>query len=255
MMRRMLASLLLLGLLAAAAPFDPFGLATIDERPGAAVPMDMLFHDAAGNRVTLRQLAGGRPILLAPVLHDCPNFCGVTLDGLLAARERAGPGARPAAVVAFGIDPRETPAAARSDLGRLGARHPASIGDVAALTGDAVSIAEVTDALGYRYAFDPRIGQYAHVAATAVLTPNGRLVRWLYGIAPRPDLLRAAVEDAAAGRTGGFVERLILLCYHYDPAQGRYGLAIDRLLKLGCLLTVALLAAFILISRRRERQA
>ena len=125
-----------------------------------------------------------------------------------------------------------------------------------ALTGPAPAIRRVADALGYRYAYDPRIGQYAHVAAAAVLTPDGRLVRWLYGIAPGPAALGAALADARAGRTGGgIVDRLILLCYHYDPEQGRYGLAIDRLLKAACIATVLALLAWFLVQRRREKPA
>jgi len=253
--KRRLLTLIMLPALSAAAPFDPFGVATIDERPGVSVPLETRFRDPSGHDVALREIAAGRPFLLVPVLHDCPNFCGVTLDGLLAARERAGPATRQAPVIAFGIDPQETEAATRRSLEKLAARHPAAMGRVFAVTGTAAAIGRVTSALGYRYAYDPRIGQYAHVAATAVLTPDGRLVRWVYGIAPQPTLLRASLADAAAGRTGGVIDRLILLCYHYDPVEGRYGFAIDRLLKLGCLLTAAALGAFIIASRRRELRA
>lgn len=239
--------------LIAAAPFDPFGEATIIERPGAAVPLGGALLDADGRPTSLAVLGAGRPMLLVPVLHDCPNFCGVTLDGVLDAWRAAG---NPrVALIAFGIDPRERPQAARGDLDRLFARHPDASGKVAATTGDARTIGTVTQALGYRYAFDRRIGQYAHVAATAVLTPDGHLVRWLYGIAPKPETLRAALADAQAGRTGGVVDRLILLCYHYDPTQGRYGLAIDRILKAACIATVLALALVILALRRRERRA
>lgn len=251
-MRRRLA--MLAPLLIAAAPFDPFGTATIVERPGAAIPLDGRFTDAGGHATTLRAAAAGRPILLAPVLHDCPNFCGVTLDGLLAAVATVAPRPGDVAVIALGIDPREGPAQAAASLRRLAKRQPGAP-RVTALTGSDAAIRQVTDALGYRYAFDPRIGQYAHVAAVAVLTPDGHLSRWLYGIAPRPQEVHTALADARAGKTGGIVERLILLCYHYDPSQGRYGLAIDRLIKVACLATVGVLGLALLTMRRRERRA
>lgn len=251
-MRRRL--LLILPLLVAAAPFDPFGAATIDDRPGAVIPLDDIFRDQTGRAVTLRQVAAGRPILLAPVLHECPNFCGVTLDNLAGAVEQAAPAPNSAAVVAFGIDPREGRAAAAADVRKIAADHPGAGARIIALTGPAPAIRHVTDALGYRYAFDPRIGQYAHAAALAVLTPDGHLSRWLYGISQKPADLSAALADARAGRSGGIVDRLILLCYHYDPQQGRYGLAIDRLLKVACAATVLALLASFLLQRRRERK-
>jgi protein SCO1/2 len=111
----------------------------------------------------------------------------------------------------------------------------------------------VTEAIGYRFAYDPRIGQYAHAAATAVLTPDGHLSRWLYGLAPEPAELTAALADARQGRTGGWVRRLSLLCYHYDPATGRYSLAIGWLLRGAGLLTAASLLLFVSLARRREQ--
>src|SRR5262245_14098479 len=109
-MRRFLSLFLLLAMTAGAAPFDPFAVAGIDERPGASIPLDRTIVDERSARRTLAAIAGGRPILLVPVQHDCPNLCGVTLDGLAAAMKSAA--VKPdvdAAVIAFGIDPRETP--------------------------------------------------------------------------------------------------------------------------------------------------
>lgn len=246
--------LLTLPLLLAAAPFDPFGAATIDDKRGAAVPLDDMFRDQMGRPVTLRQVAAGRPILLAPVLHDCPNFCGVTLDNLAAAVEKAAPSASSAAVIAFGIDPREGPVAAATDVRKIAASHPGAGARIVALTGSEAAIRHVTNALGYQYAFDPRIGQYAHAAAVAALTPDGHLSRWLYGIAQKQADVVAALADARARRSGGIVDRLILLCYHYDPEQGRYGLAIDRVLKAACAATLFLLLAYVLLQRRREKR-
>lgn len=252
-------ALLLLALFVAAPasaqePFDPFGVARIDERPGARIPLDLAFTDARGRPTTLRAIGEGKPILLAPVLHDCPNFCGVTLAGLAqaVAAQPLRPG-RDFAVVAFGIDPDETADAAADDLARLRATSAgATMRSAEALVGGRQAIRRVTDVLGYRYAWDDRIGQYAHVAAVAVLTPDGRLSSWLYGLAPDPQVLTRAIATARAGRTGSWVEQLLLLCYHYDPATGRYTPAIENILRLAAAATLLALALLVLRLRKRH---
>lgn len=251
-MKRFL-SLLLMALLPGIAHgqtgFDPFGEARIDERPGALVPLDAPLLDEHGRPTSLRKIADGKPMLLAPVLHDCPNFCGVTLAGLTDAI--AGQGLRPGkdfALVAFGLDPHEDPKAAAGDLSRMAARH--AIGPATATTGPADSIHAVTDALGYRYAWDARIKQFAHVAGVAVLTPEGRLSGWLYGISPRPEAVTRAVAAARVEQPAPIGERLRLLCFHYDPATGRYTPAIDLFLKGAAFATVATVVVLLLRLRK-----
>lgn len=255
---RLAAPLALLTAAWAERPFDPFTAATIEPKPGAQVPLDLSFRDEQDRSVSLRELGGGKPVVLAPVLHECPNICGVTLGGLADAvagqTYRAGPDFR---IIAFGIDPRETPAEARKALAALDERTSADAiaGGVHAVTGSPMDIAAVTDALGYRYGWDESIRQYAHVAAAAVLTPDGRLARWLYGLAPEPRDLRLALTEAGEGRVGGFGDRLLLLCYHYDPVTGRYSPLIWSLLRLGGIGTALLLLGSILVALRRERRA
>jgi protein SCO1/2 len=243
--------LLLLMLLASPAlALDPFRDAGIDRRADGAVPMDIPFREADGTLTTLRRIAEGRPILLAPVQHDCPNLCGLTLAGLVQAiGAQAFAAGRDFAVVAFGIDPKEGPAAAQAAVDRLGAPFP-----IHALTGAETDIAAVTDGLGYRFAWDPALAQYAHVAAVAVLTPDGRLARWLYGVAPAPTDLSLALTEAGEGTVGDWADQLLLLCYHYDPETGRYGPLVWTLLRLGGGLTVAAAGAFMLLALRRERR-
>lgn len=235
-------------------PNDPFKAASIVERPGAPIPLDRPFVTAAGKAVTLRQLAAGKPLLITPVQHECPNICGVTLAGIAAAidgQARYRPG-RDFAIVALGIDPREGPAQARDGLNRLAAQRPDAIWRPVALTGGERSIEAVTSALGYRYAWSDQLGQYAHLSATAVLTRDGRLSSWLYGLAPTPAQLDAALAQASAGRSGGVMQQLLLLCFHYDPQTGRYSLAIVKALRLAGIATVLLIAlGLLLLSRRR----
>jgi protein SCO1/2 len=250
--------LLLLLLLSIAAPvlaFNPFQSTGIDRKPDVVVPLDIPFTDETGRRITLRALGADRPILLIPVLHKCPNICGVTLSGVTdaIAAQRYRPGSD-FSLIAFGIDPKETPAVAASSLVELRRRFPKMAGAVHALTGDEPSIHAVTDALGYRYAWDSSIKQYAHLAATAVLTPDGHLSRWLYGLAPAGNDLNLALTEAGQGRIGTWTDQLLLLCYHYDPVTGRYSPLIWLALRLTGGATVALILALIGTALWRDRR-
>jgi protein SCO1/2 len=253
-MKHLLLFLLLL-MPAPAVAFNPFEATGIDRRPDAVVPVDLVFNDEAGRKVTLGQLSGGKPIVLVPVLHKCPNICGVTLAGLMdaVAAQSYRPG-RDFTLVAFGIDAREKPAAAAASLADLRKRFPKLAADAHALTGDAKSIRAVTGALGYRYAWDADIGQYAHLAATAILTSNGHLSRWLYGLAPAANDLNLALTEAGHGRIGSWTDQLLLLCYHYDPATGRYSPMIWLALRLTGGATVLFILAFIAASLWRDRR-
>jgi len=242
----------------AEAPFDPFARTGIDHKADARVPMDAPLRDAEGRETTLRALAAGKPLLLAPVLHDCPNICGVTLSGLAqAVRAQEYEAGRDFAVVAFGIDPREGDAQASAALHALGEAFPAltASGGIHATTGAAETIAAITDAIGYRFAYDERIGQYAHVAAVAVLTADGRLARWLYGVTQDPTDLHLALTEAGRGEIGGWTDQLLLLCYHYDPATGTYGSTVRTLLRVGGCLTVLGLGGFVVLAVRRDRRS
>lgn len=247
---------LVLFCLPAAAAFDPFSSAGIDPRPGAAIPMSLSFTRADGKKTTLKEIANGKPVLLAPVLHRCPNICGVTLAGLMqaVAAQKYRPG-EDLAVIAFGIDPKEGTDAAQEDLHEMRKRFPKlSAEGVYALTGSEENIRSVTDALGYRYAWDDGLGQYAHIAAVSVLTPDGHLSRWLYGVAPSPEDVRLALTDAGGGSIGSFTDQLLLLCYHYDPETGEYSSVIWGALRIAGGVTVALGGIALAVALRRERR-
>jgi protein SCO1/2 len=234
------------------APFNPASLASVSAPPFARAPMDLAFTDQHGRVVTLGQLAAGRPLVLAPVQHDCRNLCGLTLEDLRTSLAslplRAG---ADFSVVAFGIDPREAPADAAHSAARLGG--PDAPG-VEALVGSASSEAAVTQALGYRYTWMPAIGQYAHMAAVAVLAPDGRLVRWLPGLGIKPAELNAALADARRGDTPGISDEIRLLCFHFDPSTGRYTLAIWRLIQWAAGGAAALIAGGVGLALWRERR-
>jgi protein SCO1 len=258
MIARLLAALAILALgTAAVDPNDPFKAASIVERPGAPIPLDGAFVAADGKPASLRQIANGKPLLIVPVQHECPNICSVTLAGIASAidgQTRYRPG-QDFTIVALGIDPREGPSQARDDLHRLAQARGKAAWQPFALTGDDKAIHAVTDALGYRYAWSDQLRQYAHLSGTAVLTPDGKLSSWLYGLSPTPAQLDRALAQAAAGRSGGLMQQLLLLCFHYDPQTGRYSLAITKALRLAGIATVLLMGLAILLLARRRRAA
>ncbi|HEY3800864.1 MAG TPA: hypothetical protein VGL58_21125 [Caulobacteraceae bacterium] len=224
----------------AAALVDPAALAAVSPPPFARAPMQAPFRDQHARSVTLAELAAGRPLVLIPVQHQCRNLCGLTLADVHSAL--AGQALTPGAnfeVVALGIDPRETPADAAQSAARLGG---ADAPGVAALVGDAASDAAVTQALGYRYTWIAATGQYAHMAAIAVLTADGRLVRWLPGLGVKPAALQAALHEAEHGDAPGLGDEIRLLCFHFDPSSGRYTLAIWRLIQCAAGMTATLVA-------------
>jgi protein SCO1/2 len=255
-MRLVLALLLIVLGAPSALAFDPFAKTGIDRRPNAAVPLDTLFRDETGRTLTLRAAGEGRPILLVPVVHRCPNICGLTLAGIgEAVQLQKFASGRDFTLVAFGIDPREGPAEAAQSIDGLRQNFRTLQAGVHGLTGDAASIAKVLKPLGYRYDWDGDLNQYAHIAAVAVLTPDGRLSRWLYGITPDPTDVRLALTEAGEGKVGSWTDQLLLLCYHYDPKTGRYGPLIWTLLRVAGGATALLGLAWIGLAVRRERRA
>jgi protein SCO1/2 len=249
--------LVVFSLSAVAAPFNAFEAAGIDRRPDAHVPLDAMVQDETGRNISLRALGSGKPIVLIPVQHQCPNICGVTLGGVASAIL-----AQPYklendfSLITFGIDPKEASRESAASLKDLQVRLPelAARGGLHAVTASPEITKAVTDALGYRYAWDEQLGQFAHIAATAVLTGDGRLERWLYGLNPDPLDLRLALTEAGEGRIGSWGEQLLLLCYHYNPKTGQYGSLVWLMLRIGGGLTVAILLTLLLRAFVRERR-
>jgi protein SCO1 len=240
---------------AAGAPLDVLAAASIEPgRLGVTVPSDVVLEDATGRQVRVGDLLGRRPVLLAPVDYDCKNICGFTLAGLLAALGELEwrPGREYDLLVAS-IDPASTAADAKAAREKQLARFEGLAGrGVRFLAGDASAL---TSALGFRYGYDAKTDQYIHPAAVAVVTPEGRLSRWLYGYPFEASDLRLALVEAGGGTIDTLRDAFWLLCYGYDPATGKYSAAIDRLLEAGGGLTVLLLGGFVLVMLRRERRA
>jgi protein SCO1/2 len=229
---------------------------TIEQKLGDAVPGDAAFTDEQGRQVRLSDYLGRRPVLLNFVYYECPMLCTLVLNGVVRALRTMDfePG-REFEIVTVSIDPRETPALAKAKkeeylqaYGREGAGDAWHF-----LTGPQESIDRLTQAAGFRYAWDDATGQFAHASGIMLLTPQGRLHRYFYGVEYAPRDLRLGMVEASQGRIGTKADALMLYCFHYDPATGRYGLAVMTLLRVIGLGTVAAIAGFVLLMLRRDR--
>jgi protein SCO1/2 len=232
------------------AVFDRVG---IDQRLDAAVPRGLTFTDAAGARVELDPLMASGPVLLALVYHRCPNVCGLNVAGLIdALNELELRSGRDFSVIVASIDPEEGPAEAAKAKSEALKRYEGTAVGWHFLTGPAV--AALADAVGFRYAYDAAIDQYAHPAASLLLTPDGRISAYLYGLRPDPNDLRLGLLQAGGGRSGSIMDRVLLLCYRYDPETGRYTNRVMGALQVGGVLTVLGMAGFAGRSLLRERR-
>lgn len=242
----------------AAKNFDPFAAIGLDGGTGAAMPADAIFRDARGNAVRLGSYFSKRPLVVVPVYYRCPNVCGTTLSWLFAdlndLPQRPG---RDYELVVFSIDPGEGPADA-ADARSKAAAMSSSIANskgVHFLVGSKQSVAALTEALGFRYRWDADLQQYAHPVGVAILTPDGRLSRWLYGFSYGADELTGALIEARGGNPQlSFGQRLLLLCHAYDPITGKYTGAVWTGFRIGGGLTVAGLIGLVSVSLARQRR-
>ena len=231
----------------------------IDQHLSEPLPLDAKFKDEQGKDVALGDyLHSGRPVLLAIVYYDCPMLCTQVLNGMTSAlgvlKFSAG---KEFEVVAVSIDPRETPeiAAAKKKTyiqryGRAGAENAFHF-----LTGKQDAITAVTKAAGFRYVWDERSQQFAHASALILVTPEGRIAQYYYGIEYSPKDMRLGMIEASKDKIGNLADQVVLFCYHYDPTTGKYGAMLMNLVRAGGALTVLLLAGFMFISIRHENHA
>jgi len=244
------------GMTASAVP-APLREIGFDQNIGDLVPLDTAFLDETGRAVRLGDYFGKRPVVLVFAYYDCPMLCTLVINGLSSALNILSlePG-RDFEIVTVSFNSRDTPASAAAKKAVYLERYKRA-GAVAGwhfLTGDQPSIDRVTTAAGFRYVWDDATKQFAHPTGVMVLTPDGRLARYLFGIEYGPRDLRFALVEASAGKVGSPVDALLLYCYHYDPMTGRYGLAIMRAVRLAGAVTVLALGTFIFIMVRRERR-
>jgi protein SCO1/2 len=228
---------------------------TFKQRLGEQLPLDARFTDESGDRVTLGDyFKSGRPVVLAFVYYRCPMLCTQVMNGISSALTAMPftPGTD-FDVVLVSFDPRDTPADA-AEKKRTHLQYWSKEATAAGwhfLTGDEATIRRVTSAAGFTYRWDDRLQQFAHVSGVLVATPGGRLSRYFYGIEYSAKELRLALVDSGEGRVGSVIDELLLYCFHYDPEAGRYGAVVMNLIRLGGVVTLAVMAGFFLLSRRR----
>jgi protein SCO1/2 len=227
-----------------------------DQNLGARIPADITLRDEQGREVRFGDLTGPRPLVLTLVYYECPMLCTLTLNGLMSALETLSftPG-REFDVVTVSFDAREGPelAAAKKKAyldkyGRPGAETGWHF-----LTGDAAQLERLTKAVGFRYAWDEETRQFAHPAGVMVVTPDGVIARYLYGIEYAPRDLRFGVIEASQNKIATALDRVALTCYRYDPMTGKYGLLTLRLVQAGGIATLLALGTFITVMRRRDK--
>ncbi len=239
------------------APSGPLAAADLLQQLGSRVTMDLSFRGERGEPVTLREAAGGKPFILALVYYRCPMLCNLILGGLLETLTALGPSAGgPFNVVTVSFDPREGPdlAAAKKANYLRSYRRPTAESGWRFLTDGAGSAERLCRETGFRISYDPATGQYAHASAILVLTPDGRVSRYFPGVAYPARDLRLALVEASAGKIGTVSDRLLLICFRYDPATGKYTLAVWRILRAAGAATVLGIALLLVrLSRRGGR--
>jgi protein SCO1/2 len=228
----------------------------IDQRLNHHVPLDLPFVDENGKEVRLGDFFGKRPVLLALVYYECPMLCTQVLNGVTGALKAISfDVGKEFDVVAVSINPKEGPGLAsqkkQAYVERYGRAQTAAGWHF--LTGREENIQTLAAAVGFRYVYDEEIKQYAHGAGVELITPKGVIARYYYGIEYSPRDIRLGVIEASEERIGSPIDNVLLLCYHYDPATGKYGAAAIRMVRIGAVLTMAAFGTFLIVSLRRER--
>lgn len=234
----------------------------IDQHLGEQLPLDLPLRDEQGKTVKLGKFFHDKPVVLMLVYYRCPMLCTQVLNGFLkssqAVKFTIG---KDYEVVTVSFDPRETAELAadkKAAYVRAYRRDGASAG-WHFLTGSEESITRLTEAVGFRYRYDAKSDQFAHASGIVIATPKGQLSRYLYGIEFEPSNLRLALVESGENRIGSAVDKVLLLCFHYDPLTGRYGVVIANVIRGAGSLTAILLGSFLVsmyrLERRRSKEA
>jgi protein SCO1 len=227
----------------------------IEQHLNEQIPPDLKFRDESGTPVRLSDYLGSKPIILDLAYFNCQMLCPEVLSGLtVALRGLRFDVGREFEVLTISFDPRETPTMAAkskqeylSRYGRKGSEQGWHF-----LTGQQDAIAALTKAAGFQYQYDANTQQFAHSTAIMLLTPQGKIAQYYYGVEFSPSDLRLGLVEASHNKIGNLADAILLYCYHYDPATGKYGAAIMRVLRLAALATMLFLGGFIVLMVRRE---
>ena len=226
----------------------------IDQHLNEQVPLDLVFLDETGKPVRLGEFFGKKPIILTLVYFECPMLCTQVLNGLVSSLKVLNFSVgKEFEVITVSFNPQEGPALATAKKETYLDRYsrPGAEGGWHFLTGNEESIKALTKAVGFRYALDPRTGQYAHASGIMLLTPQGLVSRYFYGIEYPPRDLRLGLVEGSANKIGTVTDQVLLFCYHYDPREGKYSAAILNLIRLGGVLTLLALGVAWFVWLRR----
>jgi protein SCO1 len=230
----------------------------LDQKLDSQVPLDLRFRDEAGETVSLSSyIDGSKPVVISLVYYECPELCTEILNGMVMGfRQIPFEIGKDYTVVTVSINPGETPDLARGKKESYLRTFPQT-GAAAGwhfLVGDTAQVKALAASVGYRYEYDAETGQYAHPSGIIIVTPHGRVARYLYGVEYPYKDLKFALTEASENRIGSPVDKILLLCYHYDPVTGKYGLAVMNILRAGGIVTLVALGGIILTLVRREKK-
>ena len=228
----------------------------IEQRLNQQIPLNLVFRDEQGASVQLKKYFGSKPVVLVLAYYQCPMLCPMVFDGVIrATRALSFSAGNQYQVVAVSFNPAETPALAAEKKSEYLRKYHRPGGEEGChfLTGVDASIRPLAEAVGFHYRYDPATKQYAHATAIMVVTPTGRLSRYLYGVEFSARDLRLALIEASHNRIGSLADKVLLFCCRYDPATGKYGLVIMRVIQLAGGMTVLALGSFIGLMLWREK--
>ncbi len=222
------------------------------------VPDGLVFTDDLGRKVKLGDYFGKKPIILNLVYFTCPMLCGEELAGMESAlRVLKFDVGKEFDVITISFDPKDTPEAAAKKKEQILRRYkrPGAEQGWHFLVGPQESIDAVTKAVGVQYEYDAKTEQFAHTTAIMVLTPEGKISQYYYGIEYPPNDLRLALVEASNNKIGNVVDELLLYCYHYDPEKGKYSATVMRILRLMGVATMLCIGTFVFVMIRRSPRA
>ena len=243
------------GILSPPANVRPPGLKNvgIEQHLSEQIPPTLSFRDETGKAVRLGDYFGKKPMILNLVYYQCPMLCGEVLSGLESAlRVLKFDVGKEFDVLTISFDPKETPEMAADKKAQYLKRYgrPSAQQGWHFLTGPAASIDALTKAAGFQYQYDPRTAQFSHATAIMVLTPEGKIAQYYYGVEFAPKDLRLGLIQASENKIGTVVDQVLLYCYHYDPDTGKYGAIVSRILQLAAGATVLILGTFLVVMFR-----
>ena len=246
-----------MGIPAATVPMIVQGVG-IDQNLNAQIPLELHFKDETGQVVRLGQYFRQKPVVLALVYYECPGLCDLILNGLSHSMEQISLNVgSDYEVVTVSFNPKETWMLAGAKKANYLEKYnrPGAKEGWHFLTGDEASIKQLADTVGFHYKYDPISKQFAHASAIMVLTPEGKIARYFYGIDYPARDFRLGLVEASANKIGTTADQVLLFCYHYDPMTGKYGLPIKRVTQVFGTATALCLFGFVFVMLRRERQS